>query len=124
MSDQPIEQEVEVEEIEIDDEPLYYKPRSLSLMATLSGIISWIVLAGYVADIVIQVLSIQAQLKSQQLVLSTLMAEPSFNSYIFTNLILPLLTGLTFFCVLQGVSIGLNAIFEIETNTRETIVED
>ena len=119
MTEQPVEQEVIVEEVEMEDEPIYYKPRSLNLVATTSGIISWIVLVGFLADIVIQVLSIQAQLKSQQLAIATLMAEPGFNSYIFTNLILPLLTGLTFFCVLQGVAIGLNALLEIDFNARE-----
>jgi hypothetical protein len=117
MSEQIIEKEVEIDSEE--NEPVYYKPKVLNLMATIAGILSWIVLVGYVADIVIQFMSIQAQLTSQQLALATLLAEPGFNSYIFTNIILPLLSGLTFFVVLQGVAIALNVLLEIDFNTRE-----
>jgi hypothetical protein len=88
-------------------------------MATISGILSWVVLVGFLADIVVQSLNIQAQLKGQQLVLSTLLTEPAFNSYAFTNLILPLLMGLAFFVTLQGISIGLNVLLEIDFNVRE-----
>ena len=63
--------------------------------------------------------NVQAQLQQQGLALSTLMAEPSFNSYAFTNLVIPLLTGLALFAILQGVSIGLNVLLEIDFNIRE-----
>jgi hypothetical protein len=115
MSEQT-EKEVTVE----DNEPIYYKPRSLNLVATISGILSWVVLVGFVADIAIQIWNVQAQLNGQQMVLSTLLKEPAFNSYVFTNLVLPLLTGLTFFLTLQAISIGLNALLEIDFNFRET----
>ena len=119
MSEQPIENEVEEIETE-NSEPVYYKPKMLNLIATIAGIVSWLVLVGFIADIAVQVTSIQAQLASQQLSLSALIAEPGFNSYIFTNLILPLLNGLSLFLVLQGVAIGLNVLLEIDFNTRES----
>ena len=112
------EQTESVETVE-ENEPIYYKPRSLNLVATISGILSWVILVGFLADVVIQALNIQAQLKGQQLVLTTLMAEPAFNSYLFTNLIIPLLMGLGLFMTLQGVSIGLNVLLEIDFNIRE-----
>lgn len=104
---------------EEENEPIYYKPRSLNLVATVSGILSWVVLVGFIADVAVQTWSIQAQLKGQEVGLSTLLSEPAFNSYIFTNIILPLLMGLAFFTTLQGISIGLNALLEIDFNIRE-----
>ena len=113
-------EQIEKEPVVEENEPIYYKPRSLNLVATLSGILSWVVLVGFIANIVIQVLNIQKQLQGQQVVISTLLTEPAFNSYVFTNLILPLLMGLTFFMTLQAISIGLNALLEIDFNFRET----
>lgn len=115
MSEETMENVLVIE----DSEPVYYKPKVLNLVATISGILSWVVLLGFIADIVVQVLSVQAQLKSQQLVFSTLLAEASFQSYIFTNLIIPLLNGLSLFFILQGVAIGLNVLLEIDFNMRE-----
>ena len=94
MSEQTTENVDVVEE----SDPIYYKPKSLNLIASLAGIFSWIILVGFVADVVVQGLNVQAQLKQQGLALSTLLAEPSFNSYAFTNLIIPLLTGLFRVC--------------------------
>ena len=102
-----------------DNDPIYYKPRSLNLIATISGISSWVILVGFIADLVIQTLNIQAQLAGQQVALSKLVTEPAFNSYIFTNMVIPLLMGLGLFLTLQGVSIGLNVLLEIDFNIRE-----
>ena len=115
MTEETTENVVAVE----DNEPIYYKPKLLNLVATLAGIFSWIILVGFVADIVVQVLNVQAQLTQQGLALTTLLAEPSFNSYVFTNLVVPLLTGLGLFLILEGVSIGLNVLLEIDFNIRE-----
>jgi hypothetical protein len=102
-----------------ENEPIYYKPRSLNLVATISGILSWVVLVGFIGNIVVQVLSIQKQLEGQQVVLTTLITEPAFNSYIFTNLVMPALMGLSLFMMLQGIAIGLNVLLEIDFNFRE-----
>lgn len=119
MTEQTTENVDAVETIIEENEPIYYKPKSLNLVATLAGIFSWIVLAGFVADVAFQGLNVQAQLKQQGLALTALLAEPSFNSYVFTNLVAPLLTGLALFAILQGVSIGLNVLLEIDFNFRE-----
>jgi hypothetical protein len=113
------EQAIDNVEFVEDNEPIYYKPKSLNLIATLAGVFSWIVLVGFIADIVVQVINIQSQLQQQSLALGTLMAEPSFNSYAFTYLVIPLMTGLALFAILQGVSIGLNVLLEIDFNIRE-----
>jgi hypothetical protein len=119
MTEETTENVETVEIVEEENEPIYYKPKVLNLISTLSAIFSWIILVGFLADVVIQGLNIQAQLKQQGLALSALFAEPSFNSYVFTNLIIPLLTGLGFFFIMQGISVGLNALLEIDFNMRE-----
>jgi len=119
MTEEIIENEAVVEAVEEENEPIYYKPKTLNLVATLCGVISWIVLAGFIADVIFQVLNVQSQLKQQGLEVSALLKEPSFNSYVFTNMVAPFLTGLAFFLVLEGISIGLNVLLEIDFNIRE-----
>jgi hypothetical protein len=102
-----------------ENEPIYYKPKSLNLVATVAGIVSWITLVGFVANVVLQVMGLQAQLAQQGLALDALLKEASFYAYLFTNMIIPLLTGLSLFLIMQGVSIGLNALLEIDFNARE-----
>jgi hypothetical protein len=122
MSEEIIEKEAPVEENEApveENEPIYYKPKSLNLVATVAGIVSWITLVGFVADVVLQVIGLQAQLAQQGLALDALLKEASFYAYLFTNMLIPLLTGLSLFLIMQGVSIGLNALLEIDFNARE-----
>lgn len=107
-----------------ENEPIYYKPRVLNLVATISGILSWVVLVGFLANVVVQVLSIRASIASavaqgQAVSLTTMLGEPAFNAYVFTTLIIPLLLGLSLFVMLLGLSIGLNALLEIDFNFRE-----
>ena len=102
-----------------EEEPIYFAPKSVSLISDVSSILSWIVLVGFIADFVIQTVSLQGQMKSQNLVLSTLMREPSFYSYIFINMLVPLLTGLGLFSLLQAAAVGLNMLLEMDFNARE-----
>ena len=119
MSEQTEETKVEeIEEVEIEDnEPVYYKPRILNLVATITGILSWVVLLGFIAVIVGQYLNLTEL--SQGAPISNLLAEGEAKVWIYTNLVLPLLSGLSFFFILQGVSIGLNVLLEIDFNLRE-----
>ena len=121
MTEQIVENEQETENVAVaeENEPIYYRPKTLNLVATLSGIFSWIVLVGFLADVVVQGINVQSQLKQQGLALTTVFSEPSFNSYIFTNLVSPLLIGLGLFFILEGISIGLNVLLEIDFNIRE-----
>lgn len=104
---------------EKENEPIYYKPSHLSLVATISSWVSWIVLAVFIINTIIQVRSLQNQVANQGLDLSQLYTDPNFQSYLFSNLLLPFFTGIVFFLVLQGVSIGLNALLEVDFNLRE-----
>jgi hypothetical protein len=114
MSEQTTETVVEVEEID----PVYYKPKTLNLVATISGIFSWVVLLGFIALIVGQYLVLQELAQGQAL--TELLANAQVKNWIYTNMVLPLLSGVAFFFVLQGVSIGLNVLLEIDFNMRES----
>jgi len=102
-----------------DKEPIYFAPKRVSLISDTANILSWVILVGFVGDIVVQVISLQSQLASQGLALSSLLHEPSFFSYIFTNMLIPLLTGLGLFAILQAVSVGLNMLLEADYNKHE-----
>jgi hypothetical protein len=102
-----------------DKEPIYFTPKRVSLVSDVASILSWVVLVGFISDIVVQVISLQAQLKTQGLALSTLLHESSFFVYLFVNLVIPLLTGLGIFVILQAASVGLNVLLEMDYNSRE-----
>lgn len=106
-------------EEDTDNDPVYYKPSWLSLIATLASWSSWLVFAVFIMNTIIQSVWIQSQISGQGLVFSEMLSDPNFLSYIFTNLLLPFFTGIVFFLVLQGVSIGLNVVLEIDFNMRE-----
>jgi hypothetical protein len=109
--------EKEVEEV-VSDEPVYYNPKILNLVATVSGIFSWVILLGFIALIVGQYLVLQELAQGQSI--TELLANAQVKNWIYTNMALPLLNGLGFFFVLQAVSIGLNVLLEIDFNLRES----
>jgi hypothetical protein len=102
-----------------DKEPIYFAPKRVSLVSDIASILSWVVLVGFIGDIIVQVISLQATMKTQNLVLSTLLHESSFFAYLFVNLVVPLLTGLGLFVVLQAAAVGLNVLLEMDYNSRE-----
>lgn len=114
MEEQTIETDVEIEETE----PLYYKPRMLNLVATITGILSWVVLLGFIAVVVGQYLNLPEL--TQGAPFTSLIGEASARVWIYTNMVLPLLSGLSLFFILLGVSIGLNVLLEIDFNMRES----
>jgi hypothetical protein len=103
-----------------EEEPIYFAPKRVTMISDVASILSWVVLVGFIADFVIQLVSLSGQMKSQNLVLSTLMREPSFYSYVFINMVIPVLTGLGFFAILQAAAVGLNMLLEMDYNARET----
>jgi hypothetical protein len=105
---------------EIDDKPIYFAPKRVSLISDSAGILSWIVLVGFIADLIGKVIGIQEQMKTGNLLLSTLIKESSFISYLITNLAVPLFTGLTLFFILQAAATGLNFLLEMDFKSRET----
>ncbi|HEX7568748.1 MAG TPA: hypothetical protein VF355_09310 [Anaerolineaceae bacterium] len=102
-----------------DKEPIYFAPKRVTLVSDTANILSWVILVGFIGDIVAQVISLQAQLTSQGLAISTLLREASFFSYLFSNILIPLLTGLGLFAILQAASLGLNMLLESDYNMRE-----
>ncbi len=110
------EEKIEVPEVEEETEPIYYKPRTLNLIATVTGILSWVVLAGFILVVVGQFVNLQSL--SQGAPLTDLIKEASARSWLYTNLALPFLTGIGLFAVMQAASVGLNALLEIDFNTR------
>jgi predicted secreted protein len=114
MSDEIVEIEVDVEE----NEPVYYNPKTLALVTSAVRIISWVALVGFLAMVVGNYVNLQEL--SQGAVISEILKQASARIWIYTNLVTPLLTGLAIFVVLQGISIGLDVLLEIDFNTRET----
>jgi hypothetical protein len=113
MSEQIVENEVEIE----DTDPVYYKPKVLNLVATTAGIFSWVVLLGFIALVVGQFLVLQELAQGEAW--ATMLANPQVKNWIYTNMGLPILNGLSMFFILQGVAIGLNVLLEIDFNIRE-----
>ena len=113
MTEQTVEEVVEVE----DDEPIYYKPKSLTLVSSIAGILAWVVLIVFVAAVGYQYVILQSL--AQGAPMSTLFVNPQVQNWIITNMVFPLFEGLTLFFLLLGVSIGLNFLLEIDFNARE-----
>ncbi len=102
-----------------EDEPIYYSPNRLSLIASIASWFSWFVFVGFIADTIIQGIGIRSQINSQGLVITTLLSQPSFLSYLFSNLLMPFFTGIALFLILQALSVGLNVVLEMDFNMRE-----
>ena len=100
-----------------DNEPVYYSPKYLNMIATLSGIFSWIVLAGFLGLIVGQYIILTNL--TQNAPITQLIGEPQALNWIYTNLVTPLFLGIVSFFALQGVSIALNVLMEIDFSNRE-----
>ena len=123
MSDElekPVVDITEAEAVEVDvdeNEPVFFKTKTLNLVASSARIISWIVLAGFVAILVNNVMYIIEG--SQGTSLAELFKNTNARMWMFSNLISPLITGATFFVVLQGVCSIIDALLEVDFNTRE-----
>jgi hypothetical protein len=102
-----------------EEEPIYFAPKGVSLISDVASISSWVVLVGFIAAVVLQILSLRTQIITNGYILKDLIKEPSFFVYLFTNMIIPLLTGLVFFVILQAAAVGLNMLLEKDFNTRE-----
>jgi hypothetical protein len=102
-----------------DKEPIYYAPKRATMVSDVANILSWVILIAFIVDLIVQIISLQSQLTTQNLTLATLLKEPSFYAYLFVNIIVPLLTGLGFFAGLQAAATGLNVLLEMDFNARE-----
>jgi hypothetical protein len=104
---------------EEDNEPVYFAPKRVTLVSDFASVLSWVVLVGFIAYVILGIISLRAQIVTNSYVLKDLLKEPSFFVYLFTNMIIPLLTGLGFFGVLQAAAAGLNMLLEKDFNARE-----
>ncbi len=112
---------IEMKDSDEEKEIILYSPKRLSLISDLAGILSWIILVGFLGNIIVQIISLRTQVTAQGLILTNLLKDASFISYIFLNLIVPVLTGIGLFIVLQAASVGLNVLFEMDFNAREAM---
>ena len=104
---------------EEEKEPIYFAPKRVTLVSDIASILSWVVLVGFIGNVILQIISLQAQIKSGGYALADLIKESSFIAVLFSNLLVPLLTGLVFFVVLQAAATGLNMLLENDYNARE-----
>ena len=102
-----------------EKEPLFFVPKRISLISDTANILSWIILVGFIGAVVAAIISLRAQLVQQGIAIKTLIREPSLYAYIFTNMIIPLLTGLGLFGLLQAASLGLSMLLEWDFNMRD-----
>jgi hypothetical protein len=114
------EEKIEMTDLVVDKEPVYYAPKRVTLVSDIAGILSWVLLVGFLAYFVVGIVYLQAQMKAGSLVLATIIKEPSFISYLFSNLAIPLLTGLGLFIILQAAATGLNVLLEMDYNAHDT----
>jgi hypothetical protein len=120
------EEEEKEEEIELTEEngPIYYSPKTLSLISAIAAWVSWVILVGTILVIVAQVQYLLGIASQNGQTINTMLFDPQQGEqvriFIYTNMVLPLFTGLGFFVLLQAASIGLNALLEIEFNMRES----
>ena len=110
----------EIPAVAEDKDPIFFIPKRVSMISDTANILSWIILVLFVGAVITQIIGLQAQLASQNIAIKTLLREPSLYTYIFTNMITPLLTGLGFFALLQAASLGLSMLLEWDYNMRET----
>ncbi len=95
-----------------DKEPIYFAPKRVTMVSDFASILSWVVLVGFIGYVVLQAISLSSQIKTNSYVFSDLIKEASFFVYLFTNMVIPLLTGLGFFGILQAAAVGLNMLLE------------
>ncbi len=103
------------------NEPVLYSSKALTLITTLLGVFSWVVLVAFLADVVAQAVNVQITLSQQSLSLSEVLRQPSAVSFLITNISTPLFTGIGLFLVMQGGAIGLNLLREMDLMNRHVL---
>ncbi len=109
---------VQTSEVE-EKGPALYNPKALSLVASLSSMLSWVVLIAFIGDVIAQYLNVNSMISQQGMAFSDLFKEANAVSFLVSNLITPLFTGIALFLVMQGVAIGLNVLMELDLKTGD-----
>ncbi len=106
-----------------ENEPIYYKPGTLSLVSAILPWVSWVVLAVYVFVVIAQVSYLMGIATQNGTSLNAMFVDPQqgeqVRNFVYTNMLLPLFSGITYFLLLQAAALGLNALLEIDFNVRE-----
>ena len=117
------EKEVENDVLADDSEPIYYKPKTLSLVSAIIPWVSWIVLVAFILVIIAQIQYLFGIASANGTTLNAMFVDPQqgaqVRNFIYTNMVQPLLTAVTYFLLLQAAALGLNALLEIDFNIRE-----
>lgn len=109
-----------VETAEVEEKgPALYNPKALSLVASLTSMLSWVVLIAFVGDVIAQYLNVNSMISQQGMAFSDLFKEANAVSFLVSNLSTPLFTGIALFLVMQGVAIGLNVLMELDLKTSD-----
>ncbi len=118
MSDEIVEPVADVD-VDVDEnEPVFFNMQTLTSIASSARIISWVMLAAFVLMMSGNIYNLREL--SQNTAFTEMVANPSIRVWIFSNILTPLFTGVTFFVVLQGVCNIIDALLEVDFNTRET----
>jgi|GEM_PF-914235 len=122
MTEEQIEREIEAVEDEAN-EPIYYKPKTLSLIASIAAWFSWVVLVVFILVIAAKVAFLMSAASQGGTTIMQMITDANQGSqvriFIYDNIIIPLFTGASFFVLLQAASVGLNALLEIDFNVRD-----
>ena len=115
--------EEQIETVVEENEPVYYKPKALSLIATIAAWVSWVVLVVFIVAVAAKFGYVMAAATQNNSTIMAMMTDPQNGEqarlFLIDNILIPLFTGITFFLLLQGVGVGLNALLEIDFNVRE-----
>lgn len=98
--------------------PVLYNPKALSLVSSLANVFSWVLLVAFLGHFVAQIINLQSMLGQQGMTFTNLLSDPAAIAYLLTNISNPIFIGIALFFTLQGVSIGLNVLMEIDLKTE------
>jgi hypothetical protein len=110
-------EENEVEVVAEDNEPVYFNPKALSLLAAITTWVSWFVLLGFILIMVAHFLFLKGVV-DQGTTWSQLLADSQAKDWVYTNMLIPFLTGLGIFIILLAASAGLKVMRKLDSNVR------
>jgi hypothetical protein len=113
MTDEIIEPKVDIDE----NEPVFYNASTLNLVASSARILSWVVFVIFVLIVAGNIYNLRELAQGETFM--ALIKGASARLWMITNIVTPFFTGITFFVVLQGVCNIIDALLEVDFNTRE-----
>jgi hypothetical protein len=123
MTEAQIAERIEDIAPEEENGPIYYQPKSLNMIASIARWFSWVVLVVFILVVVAQAQYLMGIATQNSTTLFTMLSDAQQGEqariFVYTNMVLPLFTGLAFFVLLQAATIGLNGLLEIDFNVRE-----